>query len=30
VGDTEQLTDTWRFVVVDQDGWRVCGAAPVA
>ena len=30
VGNTEQVTDTWRFDVVEQDGWRVCGAARVA
>ena len=23
-----RLRDTWRFTVVDQNGWRVCGAAP--
>jgi hypothetical protein len=26
---TERATDTWQFAVVDQDGWRVCGATPV-
>ncbi len=25
----ERTSDTWRFAVVDQDGWRVCGATPV-
>ena len=29
VGDQEQITDKWKFDVLDQDGWRVCGAAPV-
>jgi len=24
--NSEQLTDTWQIVVVDQDGWRACGA----
>jgi hypothetical protein len=23
---SERASDPWRFVVVDQDGWRVCGA----
>jgi hypothetical protein len=23
-----RLRNTWRFAVVDEDGWRVCGAAP--
>ncbi|MEU4239086.1 hypothetical protein [Actinoplanes sp. NPDC026619] len=26
---SEQITNTWRFDVVDQDGWRVCGANEV-
>ena len=30
VGNRERVTDTWRFDVLDQDGWRVCGAAPVS
>ena len=30
ISDSESLTDTWRFLVVDQDGWRVCGAKKVA
>jgi hypothetical protein len=30
IGDREQVTDRWRFDLVDQDGWRVCGAARVA
>ncbi|OJF13897.1 hypothetical protein BG844_12715 [Couchioplanes caeruleus subsp. caeruleus] len=25
-----QRTESWRFGVVDQDGWRVCGAAKVS
>ena len=29
VGDNEQITSSWRFAVIDQDGWRVCGAVPV-
>lgn len=24
---SEQVSDTWRFDIVDDDGWRVCGAA---
>lgn len=23
---TERITKPWQFTVVDQDGWRVCGA----
>jgi hypothetical protein len=23
---TERITKTWEFAMVDQDGWRVCGA----
>jgi hypothetical protein len=23
---SERTTDSWRFPMVDQDGWRVCGA----
>lgn len=23
---TERITDTWRLALVDEDGWRVCGA----
>jgi hypothetical protein len=23
---TERITKPWQFAVVDQDGWRVCGA----
>jgi len=30
ISDSESLTDRWQFVVVDQDGWRVCGATKVA
>ncbi len=26
---SERLTDTWKFTVVDEDGWRVCGAVPL-
>ena len=26
IGDSEQITDRWRISIVDQDGWRVCGA----
>jgi hypothetical protein len=26
VAGDEHLTKTWQFAVVDQDGWRVCGA----
>ncbi|MFG1989702.1 hypothetical protein ACGFJ7_06920 [Actinoplanes sp. NPDC048988] len=27
IGDgSEQITDSWRFAVIDEDGWRVCGA----
>jgi len=25
-----RLSNQWKFVVVDQDGWRVCGAAPIS
>ena len=28
--DSEQITKPWRFTVVDEDGWRVCGASQVA
>lgn len=27
---SERTTDGWRFPMVDQDGWRVCGAVPAA
>jgi hypothetical protein len=27
---SERTSDTWRFAMVDQDGWRVCGAAQVS
>jgi hypothetical protein len=30
VASREQLTDTWQVAVVDEDGWRVCGASRVA
>jgi hypothetical protein len=26
---SERTTDRWQFPMVDDDGWRVCGAAPV-
>lgn len=26
IARSEKLTDSWTFRVVDQDGWRVCGA----
>jgi hypothetical protein len=26
ITDSEQLSDSWQVAVVDQDGWRVCGA----
>ncbi|GGQ43489.1 hypothetical protein [Couchioplanes azureus] len=26
---SERTTDGWRFPLVDQDGWRVCGASPI-
>jgi hypothetical protein len=29
IGNRETLTDAWQFAIVDQDGWRVCGATPV-
>jgi hypothetical protein len=29
ISDNEQLTEVWRFAIVDQDGWRVCGATKV-
>lgn len=25
---SERTTDGWRFSLMDQDGWRVCSAAP--
>ncbi len=28
--DSEQITKPWRFNVVDEDGWRVCGATQLA
>jgi hypothetical protein len=27
---SERVTKPWQFTVVDQDGWRVCGARPLA
>ena len=27
---SERTTDRWQFAMVDDDGWRVCSAAPVA
>jgi hypothetical protein len=27
---SERTSDTWRFVMVDQDGWRVCGATQLS
>ncbi|MGA5303293.1 hypothetical protein ACPCHT_25440 [Nucisporomicrobium flavum] len=27
---SERTTDGWRFPMVDDDGWRVCGAEPVS
>ena len=27
--DSERTTDRWQFPMIDDDGWRVCGAAPV-
>jgi hypothetical protein len=30
ISDSESLTDNWRFAIVDQDGWRVCGASKAA
>ena len=30
ITDSEQLTDTWQVAIVDQDGWRVCGATKTA
>ena len=27
---SESITKTWRFDVIDQDGWRVCGATQIA
>jgi hypothetical protein len=26
---SERVTKPWQFTVVDQDGWRVCGARPL-
>jgi flagellar basal body-associated protein FliL len=25
----ERITKPWQFIVVDQDGWRVCGASQI-
>jgi hypothetical protein len=30
ITNSEQISDSWRLVVVDQDGWRVCGATKVS
>jgi hypothetical protein len=27
---TERITKPWQFTVVDQDGWRVCGATQLS
>ncbi|BFU41935.1 hypothetical protein [Krasilnikovia sp. MM14-A1004] len=27
---SERTSDRWRFVMVDQDGWRVCGGGQVS
>ena len=27
---SERTADRWQLVMVDQDGWRVCGANPVS
>jgi hypothetical protein len=27
---SERTADKWQFVLVDQDGWRVCGANPLS
>jgi len=27
---SERTTDRWQLAMVDQDGWRVCGASPVS
>jgi len=27
---TERVTDTWRLGIVDEDGWRVCGATKIS
>jgi hypothetical protein len=29
ISDSESLTDKWRVILVDEDGWRVCGATKV-
>jgi hypothetical protein len=29
-GSTQNLLDRWRFEVVDENGWRVCGAERVS
>ena len=26
---SERTTDRWEFLMVEEDGWRVCGAVPV-
>jgi hypothetical protein len=26
---SERTTDRWQFAMIDDDGWRVCNAAPV-
>jgi hypothetical protein len=28
--NSEQISDSWQLSVVDQDGWRVCGATKVS
>jgi hypothetical protein len=28
--DSEEITKPWEFTVVDEDGWRVCGAVEVS
>jgi hypothetical protein len=27
---SERTSDPWQFRLVDQDGWRVCGASPAS
>jgi hypothetical protein len=30
IANSEQLTDPWQVAIVDEDGWRACGATKVS
>jgi len=30
VDGSERISKPWQFTVVNQDGWRVCGARPIS